>query len=81
MWCCGGQNSSEVATRISTLADNFGLVRNSPARPITLITYLRRNLIPEALGIKASSGWRHFGASHTPGGGRYIQLSNDFKAW
>jgi hypothetical protein len=29
-----GANSSKVATRISTSADNFGLVRNSPARPI-----------------------------------------------
>ncbi len=54
MWCRGRQNSSEVATRISTSADNFGLVRNSPARPI--ITYLRRNLIPYALGTKTSSG-------------------------
>ena len=52
-WCYGGRNSSGVATQISTSTNNFSLVRNSPARLI--ITYLRRNLIPKALGIKASS--------------------------
>jgi hypothetical protein len=34
IWCYCGQNLSKVAMRISTSADNFSLVRNSPARPI-----------------------------------------------
>jgi hypothetical protein len=53
LWCCGGQIQ---VMRISTLADNFGLVRNSPA------LYLRCNFIYKALGIKAKCGWVYCGA-------------------
>jgi hypothetical protein len=58
LWYCGGQIQVMFATRISTSADNFGLVRNNPAR------YLRCNFIYEALGIKAKCGWVYCSAWH-----------------
>ena len=36
LWLLWRVNSGKIAMRISTSADNFGLVRNSPARIFTL---------------------------------------------